>query len=54
MPVPLSLRRIVRTWWPLAASWLLMSAELPLVSAVVARLAHPEIQLAAYGGVVFP
>jgi hypothetical protein len=31
-----------------------MSAELPLVSAVVARLAHPEIQLAAYGGVVFP
>ncbi len=46
--------RIVRTWWPLAASWLLMATELPAVSAVVARLPHPEINLAAYGGVVFP
>lgn len=47
-------RRIVHTWWPLAASWLLMGAELPALSAVVARLANPEINLAAYGGVVFP
>jgi hypothetical protein len=31
-----------------------MSAELPMVSAVVARLAQPEINLAAYGGVVYP
>lgn len=31
-----------------------MSAELPALSAVVARLPDPEIQLAAYGGVVFP
>ncbi len=51
---PLSLRRIARAWWPLAASWLLMAAELPAISAVIARLAHPEINLAAYGGVVFP
>ena len=51
---PLSLSRIFRTWWPLAASWLLMSLELPAVSAVIARLANPEINLAAYGGVVFP
>ena len=51
---PLTVRRIVRTWWPLAASWLLMGAELPVLSAVVARLADPEINLAAYGGVVFP
>lgn len=50
----LSLKRIIHTWWPLAASWLLMSLELPAVSAVVARLADPEINLAAYGGVVFP
>jgi hypothetical protein len=28
--------------------------ELPVLSAVVARLADPEINLAAYGGVVFP
>ncbi len=48
------MRRIVQTWWPLAASWLLMSAEGPAVSAIVARLANPEINLAAYGGVVFP
>ena len=31
-----------------------MGAELPALSAVVARLANPEINLAAYGGVVFP
>ncbi len=47
-------RGILSTWWPLAASWLLMSAELPMLSAVVARLARPEINLAAYGGVVYP
>jgi hypothetical protein len=48
------MRRIVQTWWPLAASWLLMAVETPALSAVVARLANPEISLAAYGGVVFP
>jgi hypothetical protein len=48
------LGRIIATWWPLAASWLLMGIELPALSAVVARLANPEINLAAYGGVVFP
>ena len=31
-----------------------MGAELPALAAVVARLAEPEINLAAYGGVVFP
>ena len=46
--------RIVQIWWPLAASWLLMAVELPALSAVVARLANPEINLAAYGGIVFP
>lgn len=50
----LPMSRIIRTWWPLAASWLLMGIELPALSAVVARLANPEINLAAYGGVVFP
>ena len=51
---PLTLRSIFRTWWPLAASWMLMGAELPALSAVIARLPQPEINLAAYGGVVFP
>jgi hypothetical protein len=50
--VPLS--RIISTWWPLAASWLLMSAESPLVSAIMARLANPEVNLAAFGGIVNP
>jgi len=51
---PLSLSRIFKVWMPLAASWLLMGMELPILSAVVARLAKPEINLAAYGGIVFP
>ena len=44
---------ILRTWWPLALSWLLMSAEPSAIAAVVARMAHPEINLAAYGSVAF-
>jgi hypothetical protein len=47
-------KRIFSTWWPLAASWLLMALELPALSAVVARLPEPASNLAAYGGVVFP
>ncbi len=31
-----------------------MGVELPLLSAVIARLADPKIHLAAFGGVVFP
>lgn len=53
-PKPLSYRHIINTWWPLAASWLLMGVELPALSAVVARLPNPAINLAAYGGIVFP
>lgn len=47
-------RRIVKIWWPLAASWLLMACELSIVSAIVTRLPDPEINLAAFGGVIFP
>ena len=36
------------------ASWLLMSMELPAINAVVARMGSPEINLAAYGGIVYP
>lgn len=46
---PLTQRRILGTWAPLAASWALMGLELPLVAAVLARLDHPEVSLAAYG-----
>lgn len=48
------LRRIAQLWWPLAASWMLMGVENPMLSAVMARLANPEINLAAYGGLVYP
>lgn len=51
---PLTLRRVFRTWWPLAGSWILMALELPAISAIMARLAEPRISLAAYGGIVFP
>lgn len=50
----LGVRDVVHTWWPLAASWLLMGLELPAISAAMARLPDPERSLAAYGGVVFP
>ncbi|HOU12846.1 MAG TPA: hypothetical protein PKZ84_06990 [Anaerolineae bacterium] len=54
-PAPeLTLRRIAQTWWPLAFSWLLMSVEGPAHSAIAARLANPEVNLAAWGGIVFP
>ena len=45
---------VVRTWWPLATSWMLMALEGPAINVVVARLANPKIHLAAYGSLVFP
>ncbi len=50
----MTLGTVARAWWPLAASWLLMSVELPALGAVVGRLPDATTQLAAYGGVVFP
>ena len=46
--------RVVRLWAPLAASWALMAVELPMLTAVVARLPDDKVQLAAYGSLVFP
>lgn len=51
---PLTFGRVLSTWWPLAASWLLMGIEMPLIAAILGRLPDAEVQLAAYGGVVFP
>lgn len=51
---PLRRTHVLRTWWPLAASWILMGFEGPAISAIVSRLAEPKINLAAYGGLVFP
>jgi hypothetical protein len=46
---PLSAGTIFRFWAPLAATWLLMAAEGPFVAAIIARLADPVHNLAAYG-----
>lgn len=46
---PLASEAIFKTWWPLALSWLFMTSELALTTAVIARLAAPEINLAAWG-----
>ena len=45
----LTLRRIFIFWVPLAATWLMMSTEGPFLSAIIARLAEPKYNLAAYG-----
>jgi hypothetical protein len=47
-------REVLRTWWPLAASWLMMGLEMPAIGAVMARLPGAEISLAAYAGIVYP
>ncbi|MDG2053089.1 MAG: hypothetical protein P8J86_00120 [Phycisphaerales bacterium] len=51
---PLVWKQTATSWWPLAASWLLMGIEIPMISAIVARMGNAEGQLAAFGGVVFP
>ena len=45
----LSQRTISHLWSPLAATWLMMAAEGPLLAAVVARLSEPKFDLAACG-----
>jgi len=53
-PAELSMGRVISAWWPLALSWLLIALEGPSLSAVAARLPNPEINLAAFGGIVYP
>ncbi len=45
----LSPRSVFVFWVPLAATWLMMSVEGPILAAVIARLADPTFNLAAYG-----
>ncbi len=42
-------RSVFVFWVPLAATWLMMSVEGPILAAVIARLADPTYNLAAYG-----
>lgn len=46
---PRSQAAILRFWFPLAATWVMMAVEGPFVAAVIARLADPAFNLAAYG-----
>ncbi len=41
--------KIFKFWLPLAGTWLMMSAEGPFIAAIIARLADPKFNLAAYG-----
>ncbi len=45
----LSLKRIFLFWLPLASTWLMMSFEGPFLTAIIARMADPKFNLAAYG-----
>ncbi len=45
----LSLKKITIFWLPLAGTWLMMSFEGPFIAAIIARLAEPKFNLAAYG-----
>lgn len=42
-------KTILRLWAPLQANWLMMALEGPFLAAVIARLADPTVNLAAYG-----
>jgi hypothetical protein len=42
-------KKIFVFWIPLAATWLMMAAEGPFIAAIIARLAEPKFNLAAYG-----
>lgn len=48
-PGPLSQRRIAAFWLPMAGTWLMMAVEGPFLAAVIARLAEPKFNLAAFG-----
>ncbi|NOX18299.1 MAG: hypothetical protein GXO87_08460 [Chlorobi bacterium] len=45
----LTFKKIFYFWLPLAGTWLMMSVEGPFLAAVIARMAEPKINLAAYG-----
>lgn len=45
----LPLSTVLRFWVPLAGTWLMMAVEGPLLTALIARLAEPKPNLAAFG-----
>ncbi|MDZ7763119.1 MAG: hypothetical protein U5K00_01645 [Melioribacteraceae bacterium] len=45
----LTYRQVLIFWLPLAATWFIMSIENPYLTAIIARMAEPKFNLAAYG-----
>ena len=45
----LTYKKIFIFWVPLAATWLMMAAEGPILAAIIARLLEPKFNLAAFG-----
>ncbi len=45
----LTFKKILLFWIPLSATWLMMAAEGPFLSAIIARMINPEFNLAAFG-----
>jgi hypothetical protein len=45
----LTYKRLFQLWYPLAFAWIMISAEGPFLTAIVARLNAPRYNLAAYG-----
>ena len=46
---PTSLGKIFAFWAPMASTWLVMALEAPFLAALIARLADPKENLAAFG-----
>jgi hypothetical protein len=46
---PPTARSVFLFWLPLAATWVMMALEGPFLAAIIARLADPTFNLAAYG-----
>jgi hypothetical protein len=45
----ISERSVIKFWWPLSSTWLMMALEGPVLAGIVARLPEPTVNLAAYG-----
>lgn len=46
---PSTSRAIARFWHPLAATWIMMALEGPILAAAIARMPDPTVNLAAHG-----
>lgn len=51
---PVTSRRVLSLWWPLASSWLLMGVEMPMLAAAMTRMPGGDPHLAALSALVYP